>query len=992
MRLKDNKKKKVKCCRLCFLLHFVYIKKLKILSVVLTLCLIFSAMGCLTLAVSAEDNCIETVTVDGVVAEAAAGETIVNPTLTAGDSTYTATATWQKCDSATGNFVDTTESQFTTGLYRLLVRVELSSSYVLDSEVTEYYIDGDQEWPDTSSEQSAEFYYVRPVGLQAIDEITLTTADVPAGTYNGPFVTAPSGAPYTVQPELMDAYDSFIIEENTADETFDGTTFKSGVLYNANFTVIPKEGYYFSNGIVTNGACISYMDGSYFSYDGYYRFTVDDKYIANVIIDGFEEPVPYASASTSTLSVPADAGYKIEAEWQIEDSDTEEYSTFNGVFDSENCYRMKIKVTSKGTGKFITDSYNTRIFINGKEYYVEPDTFTENEIVFTTNSYNAYYPFDSIVSVYPQGFTVPKANSTISPVTLTPDDSRYTLATQWVNADKTTVASGKFEKGKTYYLKITATAADGYGFEPDNFLASIDDSDCENGTVTYSTAVFYYPVRLSLEIDEAEVTVTEAKVGTKTTDVKATVPANAPYTVKDIIFFDQNGDEFVGTFEDGKHYSMDVELEAKDGYKFWENVDILLNGKLSQYYYTETSITVSKDYSFKKQIDRVEITYTEPKIDDKIEDMTVKIPDGANYDVYSVSWHNVTDDEDATGTFEDMHRYSLWIVLYPGDIGEDTYDDMGYEFSEDLILVVNGKEMKRGFYSEPGFISYECEFSFLKKIDKVEIPSFPTISKGDNSDELTFTAPDGANYHYEISWSVLDTDGTHTTEDSITFAENHAYRLDLHAVPNAGYEFTDNVEAYQNGTKLTEGKLVDIHRDGVTASKIYNFGLKEISRVEITTSGVTIGQKFVKRDSLTVPENAGYSIESFTWYEHDSAKFNGFDSEVFAGNVNEGKYYTFNLWLNTEPGYIFSENVVVTVDGKEIDLDDSMNFYNMEQISVTNTVTPTKANLNNSGQSNKDNNKDPKTSDNSALTLYVIIMLLSGAALITLIKHPAKKN
>lgn len=738
-------------------------------------------------------------------------------------------------------------------------------------------------------------------------------------------------------------------------ESFEGTTLEEGKVYTASVYVNQQSGYCFNSNTQVyaptepDGYHVYTTNGYlqvFFTYD--LRPSVDE---VNVIGD-FE----YAYGDPATdegLSIPADVNYSMDVQWYASGVE------HTGVLDYDY-YDVEITLIPSEGYSFRDD---TAICVNGEEInYDEWNYHISDEEIWLSKSIliepdNGFVD-NVVLSDNPESIT---AGATISAPKLTVDFGEVTVTnTQWVDEEYTPV-SGKFEDGKIYYLAVTMKANEGYGFRDQHHFTTVTVGDYEqypqSNKNADGTATVYIRYTLKKVIKAADVVITEPVIGAAPAEPK--VPSGANYTVENYHWYEaQTGDE-ANRFEDGKKYYVDVYLAPADGYEFAQEMALTVNGQEPYGYYSETDYAnISHRYSFLEVIDRVDITMPEPKLGDEGSIENIEVPEDANYAIYEDESYWQAHHGEFTGTFE-KDRYSLNLVIEAND---------GYEFAEDAVVYINGTEAEDyGVYNEGRWAGISYEVSFLEQISKVELPAFPTIKLGDALVSEEVDAPAGANYSISTIWreylGEMDTDECNGVAE-----DKSVYYLVYSVTPHEGYEFAEDVVYTVGGKKVTSG-VHYAYNDNISVGKMYSFGMKLISKIELTVDAPVKGATPGK---ITVPKDADYIIRDSSWGVSDKDALE--DTEVMEGKFELGKYYWVQGVLQAKEGCIFAEDAVITVNGKVVDTSE---FTTLTGIPTTfGNIAFAYHNMGKLGGSTI-----PPTGDSSAIILMTVLMVLSGTAL-----------
>lgn len=306
---------------------------------------------------------------------------------------------------------------------------------------------------------------------------------------------------------------------------------------------------------------------------------------------------------------------------------------------------------------------------------------------------------------------------------------------------------------------------------------------------------------------------------------------------------------------------------------------------------------------------------------------SISVPSNANYTIESKWWTNVTLYTSNFAKFEDAHKYRLTVIIKPKD---------GYRFDNSPELTVNGKEAEGKYKVLFGKqIQLELTYSFLKEIDKIELPDFPTeVPLGENYiRSVTDKAPmiDTEKYSVYEYWMHVQTSGEYVNQGEFdgVFEDGILYGYEYSIGAHSGYEITDNTVITVGGKKIS-GIYNYVDDNRATIYKIYNLSDKKaIHTVNITVAKPTVGASVdnkceIDTDSVTVKE--------FVWEDSANSKLVkteelGNQKLSYApstGTYSQERYYCAKGFLQAKSGYYFAEDLVVKINGVQVE---SFHYY-----------------------------------------------------------------
>ncbi len=289
----------------------------------------------------------------------------------------------------------------------------------------------------------------------------------------------------------------------------------------------------------------------------------------------------------------------------------------------------------------------------------------------------------------------------------------------------------------------------------------------------------------------------------------------------------------------------------------------------------------------------VELTGELPElaVGDTMGDVEISpVDSNAPYAVDRVVWWD-GDNNVVTGqTVQEGKIYTLMIAVKAKD---------GYNFNSNSMYI-DGENAGIGYSTDDFGNALVLEttktYSFATEINKVEVSyAEPEVGKAAPVVKL----PDEAPYildHYV--WYDAE------TGDEVTgvLADKKTYEMFACVIPKEGYAFSNNLKIFCNGEKM-EGFPFDMM--WVNVSDRISF-CEEIDTVEIMLPEPEAGKA---GPAASVPEDAHYTLQGTDWYKV-------VDWEL-AAELVKGERYEADIWLQVEPGYIFSEDLEVFVNGEE---------------------------------------------------------------------------
>lgn len=897
----------------------------RVLSIVLALSLIAGLMTGLTLTASAEtdefgNTLIETIDITDVTAPAAgamptAPDSIIANNDYAGFKVTNASWEFFNHTDGTWDWHDPATAFAAGTVYRIFLDVATKNGYSFNRQLGEGIgvtvggtpvsyasVWGDGVPYDNVGQMGLVYL---PDGIQMIDSVSLTGIPaMEAGTStNTSAIAAPAGANYTVSNAMWSGWD---INDNHLEPV--GATLEDGNLYNLSVVLTPKEGYWFADRVTMNDAAAECNVGNWGCEAFVYYYCDLRPVIDSVELTATGTPAAGAAINSVTVTAPADAKYSINTTWKTWNPHTGDYDAVTGTF-GYNEYRLEVEIVPDSGYTIIQGVAPT---INGKYHheiegwqFEDPDGTWENGYTLVWGVYidpeNGFiHSVD--MSGGPESITV---GGNMTNPTITVNEGEVTVTgTKWLNSEMEP-ATGKFEDGKVYYLAVSLAAKDGYAFA-DWVGAHMNGKECRNCEIgsDYLTATAYFHYSLLPVIEKVDITLTEPVIGAAPGAVKL------PDGVKFVFDSDEtsgwyiyNGGDFE-KFENGQKYIVDIYLKPVDGYEFADDVVITINGEVvdEDYFWGNAEgLNVWQFWSFKKVIQNINITVPNYKVGDVFNPDDITLPEGVNYEMGgSYASGQYTDPYTAFG----KDRYSVGIEVIAKE---------GYEFAEDAVITVNGKE-PGDYYGDDTVKGIYYEFSLCEQITKIEFPALPTVNVGDTLQYQVLQAPDGAKYYSYSGWYDADMNPFNGTVEG-----NKVYFINYIAEPMEGYEFSEDCVVTVGG-QAANFPIMRVEYNMAVIAKQYNFGVPTIDKVELTITAPAAGEK--PSTTVTVPEGAKYEVSDLGWYASKTGnKESGLD---YVGNrtaFTYGNYYFAAGEIQAKDGYVFAEDAQIFVNGKAVEME-----------------------------------------------------------------------
>ncbi|MBQ4119989.1 MAG: hypothetical protein IJD45_06325 [Clostridia bacterium] len=710
---------------------------------------------------------------------------------TVSDDRYTVTTSKQWIDA--GGVAEATE--FISGNdYRAMFNVVAAAGYEITAD-TIVKVNGSQDNVDLlggNSTPASDFEFLTlPELLGTVEQINIDDIpNVDIGDKSAEYVY--NGENYSVNG-IWQKYDYDTKE--FADITV-GTEFTDKNIYRLKLTAKTQDGYEFGDG------CELYINGDYYNIDrsyssvtAYYyvnfatlieNITINEKLIPKVKVgDKFKE--------SDVIKLGNAKGYEAVGYWIY--TDEEGIMHKNGTFKKGKAYTLVVEVFAKSV-------YTLSEHLN---FELDEEVYFATESNFGSAKFEVRKSFATIIDTVklldlPKAVVGEKIKKGEFNVKV-PKNAKYTAKAYWMvlNGEEwNNVESAVFEKGKAYELWVDLTSKSGYEFKNIVIVNAygIDQKVYAGG---YDSLTYVRQFSFRKVIDKIEIEgVIEPKAAAKATVNTIKAPKGANYSIENAYWMDMEDYSMVDNFQKGHIYSLILDIRAKDGYEFSNNALAFVNGKKEDFDKSETQAQISKEYSLKTTIKKVELENIPVMKIGETAKSDIKLPKDAKYTAmanWSV-WNEAKQEYVAfEGKFETGKVYALNLFVLPKD---------SYGFSEETVLIVDGKKVKDAAVF-PFAVDYRKEyFTEQKVIDKVEIkiekykvgnhasimPQISIITKGCKAvdkDGLT-------------NWLYGDFESNRVYHSF--FEENGQYGVSFALLADSGYVFAEDLEVVVNGVVL----------------------------------------------------------------------------------------------------------------------------------------------------------------------------------------------
>ncbi|MBP3621768.1 MAG: hypothetical protein J6J16_08425 [Lachnospiraceae bacterium] len=653
------------------------------------------------------------------------------------------------------------------------------------------------------------------------------------------------------------------------------------------------------------------------------------------------------------------------------------------TFADGNIYKIEYIVETKD-GYAFNDSLIS--YVNGKEFYCNRIDYLNCSIEY----YVSYAPFIDEVVIPEDKVPVATLGETFSDVDIPIlETEQYVVYGRWM--DDNGNVEGTFSDGCIYYLTLDIFPKVGYSFPQDAFVDVFIGGESYGG---YPIDVTHIDVQLKYSFAEIidKVTLFElpkASVGEPIDSGESdawfeiSVPQDAPYTAMAAwVLDDGNMNIATGKFENGKSYTLAVEVMSKNGYEFAENVIVNAYGVDEQLYGIDGQfMRYEKTFSFHEVIDKVEIiSSADPEVGKEVSSVSFKVPDGANYYIDHAQWYDRTTHEPVT-SFEDGRGYMVSMHIVPKE---------GYEFSQFADVYYDGVDCSQDAGIEKAYISLSEIYSFEDVLPDIKIDNIPVMKVGEKA-KTDVSVPAGANYTAKAIWMVYNLKTSSYDEFSGVFETGKVYAVDVWVEAKDGFTFDEKTAVYING---------NLEEDEVANGKYYLYqkefqeGMKVIDKVEFTVTEPVAGNHSSISPTITVPANSNYKVDTYSvdWLQGDIDRYI-YVHDYFV----EGMDYGVRFWIMANDGYVFSEDMVIVVNGTVLDEEayeigskDTLIEYFFKMACVHTYSSDADGTCDACGYVRFDSS--PDTGDGFNLELMVMLMTICGVAMAHMYCIKRKEN
>ena len=365
----------------------------------------------------------------------------------------------------------------------------------------------------------------------------------------------------------------------------------------------------------------------------------------------------------------------------------------------------------------------------------------------------------------------------------------------------------------------------------------------------------------------------------------------------------------------------------------------------------------------------------------------VAIDDAYKYDIVYECWQQFENNEPVAAWYSDNGSHGSLPTITAFESGKSyVYSLMlkpkdGYSFSSETVITVNGQRVSAPFVGGSMYIPAVKTITMpsLTVIDVVEINGVTVSFKDGDKPVFTGKVPDGANYAYRCEWWELDSKTGAMSTDFGNFYEN-------------------KITAFEVGKTYHYGVYVTTYGDVGNVRYVFGPDTKlkingefvNYTRYEGDTSDGSDGTMWVLTDLTMTPQASGTTAEykitegaNSSWTKNTDAtlKFvaNG-DLSKLVGVKVDGALITADKYTAV------SGSTVITLKNDYLDTlsvgkHTLTVVYNDGECSTEFEIKAAPSGGETTPANPSEGNTDsPKTGDTSNLTLWIVLLLVSGGA------------
>lgn len=436
------------------------------------------------------------------------------------------------------------------------------------------------------------------------------------------------------------------------------------------------------------------------------------------------------------------------------------------------------------------------------------------------------------------------------------------------------------------------------------------------------------PIAEPIEITSVELqNVPAAVVGEAMVTDAITAPDGAHYSVKVVNWLKNNGSSYQsasGTLAQGE-YILHIELAPEEGYAFADNVTVPtgMNKKIN----SSGIMVLSKIIDLRELEDSVNIIGI-PAVEigtvAGLTGLSVDPADHAYVDMSGTTWQHLDDYTWTTlpagSSFEAGKTYRLRLMVRT---------PLEWKFTEEPTVTLDGKASGEFTYGkcDGDTYFYYCTESVTAVAGEIPKVSMTITAPVIGAAPADAAVPADAKYSLVSTvWYNLETNEPMNGN----FADGGKYQAVITVKPADGWVIPGTAAVYVNNELVSDWS---VNADGNLETIMKYHFCEELTNASVTFTAPEVGKT---PPEVTVPADANYQIAEVGWIDYDRGSDMGED-DVF----ELGKNYLLRLKLKGKPGYIFTDDATVLINGEEswesyVQSDGSVSAY--EPYSFTSTI------------------------------------------------------
>ena len=570
-----------------------------------------------------------------------------------------------------------------------------------------------------------------------------------------------------------------------------------------------------------------------------------------------------------------------------------DYQDVVDAFVQGNTYYLAITLNTDGEMPF-RDFFNLELLDEADAYFAVVLATAQN-----ADTAIAYIPYTYLTALDQIQIHLPQPEVGNAPQQPAPEEGAlFVIETyQWTDlADMSAVTV--FAEGHRYQLNLSVRPLDGYQLNENTTV--LVNGEMVHAVIDPDIATITLEFSLVKQVQHLEILLTDPAQ-----QAAPTAPVLADPSLGTIQFqwIDRATGNEVTVFEEGHTYQLFVELAPADDMEFVE-LTVLLNGdtiELSALNGEYAAFTV--EYSFRRPIDRVDLYAPELKVGAEVKPSDIVVlTEGVV--LQSGNWINALTFEELNGIVEKVH----YMLRFAVNAVEE------FEFADAVQIYLNG-QLLGDYDGASNSVTGSVGYDLRDEVREIQISGMPQITIGGSTASITMVVPEGAPYIVEANWLLYGGDYQFAGPGG-AFEDGKLYYLEILVKPQAGYRIAEDATIFADGMEFSG--ITVAGDNGLWLYKQYNCGLQVIDRVDITVTVPVVGNAPVV---VTLPEGTPISLKDFSWAYCESGLFAD-AVDLLEGDIFEaGYHYMISGALVADKGYVFAENVILSVNGVATNID-----------------------------------------------------------------------